>query len=170
MHACVQLWLTLFTEHTSGQCLAPYRQDISRVGQDRISTLYVTIYLVISLPNIPYIYRFCHIHRFCYIYRFCQSRHKPMQLNLQQSTSGTKTKPMQSRKWCSGGAVVVQWWCSGGAVVVQWCSGTVVQWWCCGAVVVQWCSGGAVKEVVRTCSSMLKLNLTLINAQRKKRC
>jgi len=28
-----------------------------RVGQDRIHTTYMTVYLVISLPNIPYIHR-----------------------------------------------------------------------------------------------------------------
>jgi hypothetical protein len=30
---------------------------MSRVGQNRINTPYMTVYLVISLPKIPYIHR-----------------------------------------------------------------------------------------------------------------
>ena len=30
-----------------------------KVGQNRIYTLYMTVYLVMSLPKIPYIHRIC---------------------------------------------------------------------------------------------------------------
>ena len=34
---------------------------LSRIGQNRVYTPYMTIYLVISLPKIPYIHRICKV-------------------------------------------------------------------------------------------------------------
>jgi hypothetical protein len=46
---------------------------ISRVGQNRIYTLYMTVSLVISLPEIPYIHRvYMVLANFSYQYWVCQ--------------------------------------------------------------------------------------------------
>jgi hypothetical protein len=43
------------TSHCRGTCPVP------RVGQNRIYTPYMTVYLVIFLPKIPYIHRICRV-------------------------------------------------------------------------------------------------------------
>jgi len=49
----------IVTDHTKQKWLVVTRftTQISRVGQDRIYAPYMTVYSVISLPNIPCIHR-----------------------------------------------------------------------------------------------------------------
>jgi len=54
-------WVTSRTTHvnhfTYNTCESLHVQHICRVGQNRIYTPYMTVYLMISLPKIPYIHR-----------------------------------------------------------------------------------------------------------------
>jgi len=52
---------------------ARIRGHITRVGQNRIYTPYMTVYLVISLPKIPYIHRIYMVLANPTHYRFCSS-------------------------------------------------------------------------------------------------
>ena len=55
---CFQTLLLLVCSLSSSTHRATYRaQHIGRVGQNRIYAPYMTVYLVISLPKIPYIHR-----------------------------------------------------------------------------------------------------------------
>jgi len=54
------------TAFTNGiYTMLPYRWHIHRVGQNHTYAPYMTVYLVISLPNVPGTHRICivlHIH------------------------------------------------------------------------------------------------------------
>jgi hypothetical protein len=52
----IQFWPTLLV-HAVSVPLAQGKCEMCRIGQNRIYTPYMTVYLVISLPKLPYIHR-----------------------------------------------------------------------------------------------------------------
>ena len=49
-------------EHVASYSFKVLCHDIHRVGQNRIYTPYMTVYLVIFLPKLPYIHRIPSVH------------------------------------------------------------------------------------------------------------